>query len=128
MVKKPRPNRETWLSTESFSPVCEARRKEHSAATSGVPSFHCPPRVSPSGSASAAPTLAVLACVAAGLGASLLPDCVGFIGMTGVRMCDIERPNGLPKVGLALIRRIHPRRKLADRFWQACLDQAPVAG
>ena len=86
------------------------------------------PRVSPSGSASAAPTLAVLACVAAGLGASLLSDCVGFIGMTGVRMCDIERPNGLPKVGLALIRRIHPRRKLVDRFWQACLDQAPVAG
>jgi DNA-binding transcriptional LysR family regulator len=76
----------------------------------------------------ASPTLAVLACVAAGLGASLLPDCVGFIGMTGVRMCDIERPNGLPKVGLALIRRIHPRRKLVDRFWQACLDQAPVAG
>ena len=69
------------------------------------------PRVSPSGSASAAPTLAVLACVAAGLGASLLPDCVGFTGMKGVR-----------------IRRIHPRRKLVDRFWQACLDQAQVAG
>jgi hypothetical protein len=48
--------------------------------------------------------------------------------MTGVRMCDIERPNGLPKVGLALIRRIHPRRKLVDRFWQGCIDQAPVAG
>jgi hypothetical protein len=36
--------------------------------------------------------------VAAGLGASLLPDCVGFTGMKGVR-----------------IRRIHPRRKLVDR-------------
>jgi DNA-binding transcriptional LysR family regulator len=59
----------------------------------------------------ASPTLAVLACVAAGLGASLLPDCVGFTGMKGVR-----------------IRRIHPRRKLVDRFWKACLDQAPVAG
>jgi DNA-binding transcriptional LysR family regulator len=121
MVKERRPNRETWLSTKNFSPVCEARRKEHSVATSGVPSFHWPPRVSSSESASAAT-------VAAGLGASLLPDCVGFIGMTGVRMCDIERPNGLPKVGLALIRRIHPRRKLVDRFWQGCIEQAPVAG
>ena len=46
MVKELRPKRETWLSTTSFSPGCEARLKEHSAATSGVPSFHCPPRVS----------------------------------------------------------------------------------
>lgn len=74
----------------------------------------------------ASPTLAVLACVAAGLGASLLPACVGFIGMNGVRMCEIRKPNDLPAVGVALIRRNHPRRKLVDRFWQACLDQAPA--
>ena len=42
MVKELRPNRETWLSTISFSPGCEARLNEHSAATSGVPSFHPP--------------------------------------------------------------------------------------
>lgn len=72
----------------------------------------------------ASPTLAVLACVAAGLGASVLPACVGFIGMSGVRMCRIQKPNLLPDIGLALIRRSTPRRKLVDRFWQACLDQA----
>lgn len=71
----------------------------------------------------ASPTLAVLACVAAGLGASLLPACVGFIGMRGVRMCQIRKPNDLPNIGVALIRRNTPRRKLVDRFWQACLDQ-----
>lgn len=74
----------------------------------------------------ASPTLAVLACVAAGLGASLLPACVGFIGMTGVRMREIRKPNDLPNVGVALIRRNTPRRKLVDRFWQACLDQVPA--
>ena len=42
MVNEAPPKRETWLSIVSFSPCCEARRKEHSAFTSGVPSFHWP--------------------------------------------------------------------------------------
>lgn len=83
----------------------------------------CEPRVVQE----ASPTLAVLACVASGLGASLLPACVGFIGMSGVRLCEVRKPNDLPTVGLALIRRRHPRRKLVDDFWQACLDQASAS-
>jgi hypothetical protein len=46
MTNELRPKRDTWLSITSFSPVCEARRKEHCAATMGVPSFQWPPRVS----------------------------------------------------------------------------------
>ncbi len=42
MVKELVPKRETWLSITSFSPCCEGRRKEHSAFTRGVPSFHWP--------------------------------------------------------------------------------------
>jgi DNA-binding transcriptional LysR family regulator len=72
----------------------------------------------------ASPTLAVLACVSAGIGASLLPECVGFIGVEGVRMCNIQKPHALPSIGLALIRRIDPRRKIVDRLWQACIEQA----
>jgi DNA-binding transcriptional LysR family regulator len=72
----------------------------------------------------ASPTLAVLACISAGIGASLLPECVGFIGVEGVRMCNIQKPHALPSIGLALIRRIHPRRKIVDRLWQACIEQA----
>ncbi len=72
----------------------------------------------------ASPSLAVLACVSAGIGASLLPECVSFIGVNGIRLCDVRPPHALPGVGLALIRRIHPRRRLVDRLWQACLEQA----
>jgi DNA-binding transcriptional LysR family regulator len=72
----------------------------------------------------ASPTLAMLACISAGIGASLLPECVGFIGVEGVRMCNIQKPHALPNIGLALIRRIHPRRKIVDRLWQACIEQA----
>jgi DNA-binding transcriptional LysR family regulator len=71
----------------------------------------------------ASPSLAVLACVSAGIGASLLPECVSFIGVNGIRLRDVHSPHALPSVGLALIRRIHPRRQLVDRLWQACLDQ-----
>jgi DNA-binding transcriptional LysR family regulator len=76
----------------------------------------------------ASPSLAVLACVSAGIGASLLPECVSFIGVNGVQLREVREPHALPRIGLALIRRIHPRRRLVDRLWQACLDQAPKSG
>jgi DNA-binding transcriptional LysR family regulator len=71
----------------------------------------------------ASPSLAVLACVAAGLGAALLPECVSFVGFNGVALRPVRPPHSLPDVGLALVRRIHPRRKLVDHLWDACLEK-----
>jgi DNA-binding transcriptional LysR family regulator len=69
----------------------------------------------------ASPALAVLSCVSAGVGVALLPECIGFIGFKGVRLCSIQRPNPFPTLALSVIRRSHPRRKIVDRFWQHCL-------
>jgi len=79
MVKELRPKRETWLSTESFSPVCEARRKEHSAAIAAS----VRESVSPSGSAIAA-TRALATASAAARGASL-PASAGAITSSVMR-------------------------------------------
>lgn len=69
----------------------------------------------------ASPALAVLACVSAGLGAALLPECASFIGVGGTNLHEIEQPHSLPTIGLALIRRTQPRRRLVDQFWGACV-------
>lgn len=69
------------------------------------------------------PSVAVMACVAAGLGAGVLPDCVRFIGIEGIALREIRQPHGLPMIRLALIRRKHPRRKLVEGLWHALKAQ-----
>lgn len=69
------------------------------------------------------PSVAVMACVAAGLGVGVLPDCVSFIGIQGIVLREIRKPHELPLIRLALIRRKHPRRKLVERLWHALKEQ-----
>lgn len=73
------------------------------------------------------PSVAVMACVAAGLGAGVLPDCVSFIGIEGIALREIRPPHALPMIRLALIRRKHPRRKLVERLWHALKAQRAAA-
>lgn len=68
-------------------------------------------------------TMAMMACVAAGLGAAILPEGINFIRMEGIVFKEIRQPHNLPLIRVALIRRKQPRRKLADRFWRA-LEEA----
>lgn len=68
-------------------------------------------------------TMAMMACVAAGLGAAILPEGIDFIRMEGIVFKEIRQPHNLPLIRVALIRRKQPRRKLADRLWQA-LEEA----
>lgn len=69
-------------------------------------------------------TIALMACVAAGLGAAILPEGIKVIGMKGIVFREIRRPHTLQPIRLALIRRKQPRRKLAERLWQTLEEQA----
>lgn len=69
-------------------------------------------------------TVAMMACVAAGLGAAILPEWINFIHVDGVVLRKIQQPHTLPVIRLALIRRKQTRRKLADGLWHAIEEQA----
>ena len=61
-------------------------------------------------------SLTVLACVAAGCGASLLPQSATAVQFTGVRFCDVRDGNNLPPFELSAIWPMRSRPTLADRF------------
>jgi DNA-binding transcriptional LysR family regulator len=67
-------------------------------------------------------SLTVLACVAAGCGASLLPQSVTALQFAGVRFCDVRDGDNLPPFELSAIWPHRSRPTLADRF--AALLQA----
>ncbi|SAK47797.1 LysR family transcriptional regulator [Caballeronia temeraria] len=66
-------------------------------------------------------SLTVLACVAAGCGASLLPQSVTALQFAGVRFCDVRDGDNLPPFELSAIWPMRSRPTLADRF-AALLD------
>lgn len=66
-------------------------------------------------------SLTVLACVAAGCGASLLPQSVTALQFAGVRFCDVRDGDNLPQFELSAIWPTRSRPTLADRF-AALLD------
>ncbi|BBU33177.1 LysR family transcriptional regulator (plasmid) [Burkholderia sp. THE68] len=61
-------------------------------------------------------SLTVLACVAAGCGASLLPQSVTALQFAGVRFCDVRDGDNLPPFELSAIWPMRSRPTLADRF------------
>ncbi|MBN3857529.1 LysR family transcriptional regulator [Paraburkholderia sp. Ac-20340] len=61
-------------------------------------------------------SLTVLACVAAGCGASLLPESVKAIQFEGVRVCEVREENVLPRFELSAIWPHRSRPTLADKF------------
>jgi DNA-binding transcriptional LysR family regulator len=61
-------------------------------------------------------SLTVLACVAAGCGASLLPQSVRALQFTGVRVCEIREADALPAFELSAIWPHRSRATLVDRF------------
>ncbi|MDR5816595.1 LysR family transcriptional regulator [Caballeronia sp. LZ033] len=61
-------------------------------------------------------SLTVLACVAAGCGASLLPQSVTALQFAGVRFCDVRDGANLPPFELSAIWPMRSRPTLADRF------------
>ncbi|WP_321818179.1 MULTISPECIES: LysR family transcriptional regulator [unclassified Paraburkholderia] len=61
-------------------------------------------------------SLTVLACVAAGCGASLLPESVKAIQFEGVRVCEVREENVLPLFELSAIWPHRSRPTLADKF------------
>ncbi|AQH04466.1 LysR family transcriptional regulator (plasmid) [Burkholderia sp. KK1] len=61
-------------------------------------------------------SLTVLACVAAGCGASLLPQSVTALQFAGVRFCDVRDGDNLPPFELSAIWPTRSRPTLADRF------------
>lgn len=61
-------------------------------------------------------SLTVLACVAAGCGASLLPQSVKALQFSGVRVCDVREADVLPFFELSAIWPHRSRPTLADRF------------
>jgi DNA-binding transcriptional LysR family regulator len=61
-------------------------------------------------------SLTVLACVAAGCGASLLPQSVSALQFAGVRLCEIRDGELLPSFELSAVWPIRSRPTLADRF------------
>jgi DNA-binding transcriptional LysR family regulator len=61
-------------------------------------------------------SLTVLACVAAGCGASLLPQSVTALQFAGVRFCDVRDGDNLPPFELSAIWPLRSRPTLADRF------------
>jgi DNA-binding transcriptional LysR family regulator len=61
-------------------------------------------------------SLTVLACVAAGCGASLLPRSVTALQFAGVRFCDVRDGDNLPPFELSAIWPMRSRPTLADRF------------
>lgn len=61
-------------------------------------------------------SLTVLACVAAGCGASLLPQSVTALQFAGVRFCDVRDGENLPPFELSAIWPTRSRPTLADRF------------
>lgn len=61
-------------------------------------------------------SLTVLACVAGGRGASLLPSSVRALNFAGVRFCDIADGDGLPFFELSAVWPARSRATLADAF------------
>ncbi|MGV2289946.1 LysR family transcriptional regulator [Trinickia sp. YCB016] len=61
-------------------------------------------------------SLTVLACVAAGCGASLLPQSVKAIQFAGVRVCEVREGDALPFFELSAIWPHRSRPTLADKF------------
>ncbi|KXU89007.1 LysR family transcriptional regulator [Caballeronia megalochromosomata] len=61
-------------------------------------------------------SLTVLACVAAGCGASLLPQSVTALQFAGVRFCEVRDGDNLPPFELSAIWPMRSRPTLADRF------------
>jgi len=61
-------------------------------------------------------SLTVLACVAAGCGASLLPESATAVQFAGVRFCDVRDGGDLPPFELSAIWPARSRATLADRF------------
>ncbi|GJH21695.1 LysR family transcriptional regulator [Caballeronia novacaledonica] len=61
-------------------------------------------------------SLTVLACVAAGCGASLLPQSVTALQFAGVRFCDVRDGDNLPPFELSAIWPMRSRPTLADRL------------
>jgi DNA-binding transcriptional LysR family regulator len=61
-------------------------------------------------------SLTVLACVAAGCGASLLPESVQALRFAGVRVCPVRDGDALPLFELSAIWPHRSRPTLADRF------------
>jgi DNA-binding transcriptional LysR family regulator len=61
-------------------------------------------------------SLTVLACVAAGCGASLLPQSVTALQFAGVRFCEVRDGDKLPPFELSAIWPTRSRPTLADRF------------
>lgn len=61
-------------------------------------------------------SLTVLACVAAGCGASLLPASVKALQFSGVRVCEIRDGDALPFFELSAVWPNRSRPTLADRF------------
>jgi len=61
-------------------------------------------------------TLTVLACVAAGLGWSLLPESVRALGHEGVRYANVRDGDELPRFDLSALWRARSRPTLADLF------------
>ena len=61
-------------------------------------------------------SLTVLACVAAGCGASLLPQSVTALQFAGVQFCDVRDGDNLPPFELSAIWPMRSRPTLADRF------------
>ncbi len=61
-------------------------------------------------------SLTVLACVAAGCGASLLPRSVKAIQFAGVRVCEVRESDALPLFELSAIWPHRSRPTLADKF------------
>ncbi|MBU9198670.1 LysR family transcriptional regulator [Burkholderia gladioli] len=75
-------------------------------------------------------SLTVLACVAAGCGASLLPASVQALRFSGVRVCEVRDGDALPFLELSAVWPNRSRPTLADRF-AALLDRdagKPAAG
>jgi DNA-binding transcriptional LysR family regulator len=72
-------------------------------------------------------SLTVLACVAAGCGASLLPQSVKALQFAGVRVCEVREVDALPFFELSAIWPHRSRATLADRF-AALLRPARDAG
>ncbi|WP_321939985.1 MULTISPECIES: LysR family transcriptional regulator [unclassified Paraburkholderia] len=61
-------------------------------------------------------SLTVLACVAAGCGASLLPESVKALQFSGVRVCEVREGGALPFFELSAIWPHRSRPTLADKF------------
>ncbi|MFO1398340.1 MAG: LysR substrate-binding domain-containing protein [Burkholderiales bacterium] len=69
--------------------------------------------------------MTVLASVASGRGASLLPGATAALGFPGVRFCEVRERELLPTIELSAMWRITGRRSLVDDFAE-CLPTAAV--